>query len=69
MGPTVNLEEFRPLVSQLRALQRHCRPFGADYDAIALSLAALDETAEIVTGKTGFFGAQRDSVGPIRPQG
>jgi hypothetical protein len=62
-----DLDAFRPLVAQLRVMQRHCRPFGSDYDALALPLAALDEMAERITGRCGFFGDQNDTVGPIMP--
>lgn len=66
--PAPVFAELRPLVARLRALQRQCRPFGPDYHAICVSLAALDETAEALTGRGGFFGAQNDTVGPIRPR-
>lgn len=62
-----DLEALRPMVSQLREMQRHCRPFGSDYHALALPMAALDEAAERLTGRRGFFGAQNDTVGPIMP--
>jgi hypothetical protein len=56
-APDWSLEPLRPLVVQLRTIQRQCRPFGADYDAVAVSLAALDEMAETLTGKPSPFGA------------
>ena len=67
-APEPSLSDLRPLVARLRDLQRKTRPFGSDYHAICVSLAALDETAEIVTGYSGLFGAENDTVGPVRPQ-
>ena len=50
-------EELSPMVQALRQLQRHCRPFGSDYNALAVSLSSLDEAAEHFTGKPSFYGA------------
>jgi len=60
MTNTPTFEDLRPLVAALRAMQRHCKPFGPDYDAIAISLAALDEAAEIVTGESRFYATSGD---------
>jgi hypothetical protein len=57
-----DLQALAPLVRELRGLQRRCKPFGADYDALAVALAALDETAETITGEARFFRAG-DPVG------
>jgi len=62
-------EALAPAVAQLRGLQRHCKPFGADYHALAVAIAGISETAEAITGQPAFFGARNDSAGPIRPAG
>lgn len=51
-------EDLSPMVRELRQMQRHCRPFGSDYSAIAISLAALDEAAQHFTGRPGFYAAR-----------
>lgn len=48
--------KLRPLVDQLRALQRRCRPFGGDYHAIALALEGLETAAYHFTREPRFFG-------------
>jgi hypothetical protein len=52
-----DFEALSPLVAALRQLQRRCKPFGPDYHAVAVALAALNETAEIVTGEAAFWRA------------
>jgi hypothetical protein len=47
--------ELRPLVDRLRGLQMGCRPFGRDYHAIAVALAALNTTAYHFTRNPNFF--------------
>lgn len=59
------LEDLSPLVAQLRAWQRHYRPFGSDYSAIAIGLAALDEMALHFTGEHSFYGSRSDTVGLV----
>lgn len=59
------LEDLAPLIAELRSMQRHMRPFGSDYSAIAISLSALDEMALHFTGEHSFYGARNDTVGPV----
>lgn len=49
-------ENLRPLAAELRRIQRAYRPFSSDYHAVAVSLAALDEAAEQITGRPSFYG-------------
>jgi hypothetical protein len=60
-------EALAPAVAQLRALQRHCKPFGTDYHAMAVAIAGISEAAEAVTGQPALYGAKCDTIGPIRP--
>jgi hypothetical protein len=62
-------EALAPAVAQLRGLQRHCRPFGSGYHAIAVAIAGISEAAEAISGQPAFYGARSDTVGPIRPAG
>ena len=55
-------EELRPLVEQLREMQRGCRPFGRDYHAIAIALEAIETTAFHFTREPHFYTARGHSA-------
>lgn len=50
-----DFEGLSPLVGQLRRLQRAYKPFGPEWDALAVALAGLNEAAEEVTGEPAFY--------------
>jgi hypothetical protein len=61
------MDALKPMAKALRRMQTQLRPFGRDYLAVMVALQSLDETAEQLTGRRHVFGAQHDTVGPIRP--
>lgn len=62
-------EPLAPCAQALRLMQGGCRPFGADYLAIAIALESLDTTAFHFTREACLFGAKSDSAGPLgRPR-
>ena len=63
---TADFEDLTPLARALRDAQRHCKPFSADYHAIQVALAGLNEAAEAVTGEASFYGSRADTIGPVR---
>lgn len=56
-----------PYAADLRQLQSPCRPFGADYLALAIAMEGLDTASFHFTREARFFGATSDSSGPLRP--
>jgi hypothetical protein len=61
-----DFEALVSLVPALHQLQRRCRPFGADYDALAVALTGLSEAAEAVTGERASTGPGIWSGGGLR---
>jgi len=53
--PVRAFEELRPYVQQLRELQRQCKPFGADYLAIAIAIDGLTTAAYHFTKRPHFY--------------
>lgn len=54
--PRVDFEKLKPLVAELRALQRRCKPFGRDYHALAVAIDGLETAAFHFTRQPRFFG-------------
>lgn len=55
--PIAAFEALRPDLERLRDLQRRCRPFGADYHALAIAIDGLERAAEHFTGRRHFYEA------------
>ncbi|HPA37586.1 MAG TPA: hypothetical protein PLV04_02490 [Phenylobacterium sp.] len=53
--PLREFEALRPYADQLRALQRRCKPFGRDYNAIAIALDGLETAAYHFTRRPHFY--------------
>jgi hypothetical protein len=49
------------------ALRFRCRPYGRDYQALAIATSTLDTAAYHFTQVPHFYGAKGDSAGPIGP--
>lgn len=56
--PVRAFEALRPYVHQLREMQRHCKPFGRDYHAIAIALDGLESAAYHFTRRPHFYQAE-----------
>lgn len=54
--PVAEFEKLRPMVAELRRMQRRCAPFGRDYHAIAVALEGLETAAFHFTRQPRFFG-------------
>lgn len=51
-------EAMRPLVEQLRGLQRGCKPFGRDYHALAIAIEGMESAAYHFTRRPHFYGSE-----------
>ena len=56
--PVNAFEALTPYVDQLRALQMRCKPFGADYLALAIALDGVQTAAYHFTGRPHFYAAE-----------
>lgn len=56
--PIQAFEDLTPYVGQLRALQMRCKPFGADYLALAIALDGVQTAAYHFTGRANFYAAE-----------
>jgi hypothetical protein len=54
-NPDSEFEKLRPLVAELRRMQTRCRPFGADYHAIAVALNGLETAAFHFTRRPHYY--------------
>jgi hypothetical protein len=56
--PVKAFEELTPFVDRLRQMQMRCKPFGADYLAIAIALDGLQTAAFHFTRRPHFWAAE-----------
>lgn len=62
---TAAFDALTPYANALRLMQVGCRPFGADYKAIAIAQECLDTAAFHFTRLARFYGSKADSSGPL----
>lgn len=65
VAAAASFQALDPYVQALRGMQFRCRPFGADYMALAIALEGLGTAVYHFIRETSFYGST-DPSGPVR---